>query len=208
MRPPASPSILLGTGGAFFPLGPDPRGIDIRDVAHSLSQQCRYAGHCRPFWSVAQHSLEVSRRVEARLSTDRLGYPPSHPAYITPERYGGCSKRVGALWGLLHDASEAYLQDIVRGIKPLVQGYSVWEGYVEGAVAERFGLPLPMPSLVKAVDEDIVYDEVYWLYPPGSEAWRRYGVTDRRAELPLLNVPMGEVEQEFLKRFAQLTEDR
>ena len=110
-----NPFIALSTGGRFYPLGPDPERVDIRDIAHSLSNQCRYAGHTSSFWSVAAHSLEVSRRVERILFT-HFHLPPLN----APDGEGAAGddnrRRTIALTGLLHDASETYLQDIVRPI--------------------------------------------------------------------------------------------
>jgi uncharacterized protein len=77
------------TGKQFWPLSPLPEDIVIEDIAHALSMQCRFGGHVRTFYSVAQHSVHVSLLVE--------------PQY--------------ALWGLLHDAAEAYLVDLPRPIK-------------------------------------------------------------------------------------------
>ena len=77
------------TGKEFYPLDPNPADIDIKDIAHALSNCCRFAGHIKSFYSVAQHSVIVSELCE-------------------PEN---------ALAGLLHDASEAYLSDIARPVK-------------------------------------------------------------------------------------------
>jgi hypothetical protein len=48
------------TGKHFYPLTPDAALIDLRDVAHSLSMQARFAGHTRDFYSVAEHCVRVS----------------------------------------------------------------------------------------------------------------------------------------------------
>ena len=77
------------TGRQFFPLTPRQEDIDIEDIAHSLSRLCRFNGHCKSFYSVAEHSYRIS--------------------YIVPPEF--------ALWGLLHDAGEAYLSDLPRPIK-------------------------------------------------------------------------------------------
>src|SRR5690606_5290032 len=72
------------TGRAVYPLDLRPDDIDIQDIAHALSMQCRYAGHTRQFYSVAEHSVHVARWCR---------------------QYGPAA----ALEGLLHDATEAYL---------------------------------------------------------------------------------------------------
>ena len=68
---------------------PLPDEIDIEDIAHGLSHTCRFAGHVPLYYSVAQHSLLVSELLDERT----------------------------AMWGLLHDASEAYLHDLTRPLK-------------------------------------------------------------------------------------------
>lgn len=83
------------TGRQFWPLDPKPEEVCIEDIAHALSQQCRYAGHTIRFYSVAQHSVEIALRVP----------------------------RAAALWGLLHDAAEAYLVDLPRPVKYLMPAY-------------------------------------------------------------------------------------
>src|SRR4051812_6540197 len=77
------------SGKAFFPLDPRPADVDIQDIAHALAFQCRFGGHVKEFYSVAEHSVRVSLI---------------------------CAHE-DAKWGLLHDATEAYLSDIVRPVK-------------------------------------------------------------------------------------------
>jgi hypothetical protein len=77
------------TGRAFYPLDPRPEDIDPVDIAHALSLICRYGGHSSRFYSVAEHCVLMSHAVA-----------PEH-----------------ALWALLHDATEAYLGDMIRPLK-------------------------------------------------------------------------------------------
>ncbi len=112
------------TGRAFDVFDPRPEFIEIVDIAHSLSQQCRFTGHTKCFYSVAQHSIHVSRMV--------------------PEEF--------LLWALLHDASEAYLVDVPRPLKKELTNYREIEDKVMQAVAERFGLVWPMPFAVMVAD--------------------------------------------------------
>jgi len=76
---------------------PDPATIHIADIAHSLAAQCRYNGHCKPWYSVAEHSVLVSHWLEGHGETERV-----------------------QLLGLLHDATEAYIGDITWGVKQLI----------------------------------------------------------------------------------------
>lgn len=89
-----STAVVTYTGKHIDLLDPKPEDIDIHDIAHSLSMQCRYNGHTPEFYSVAQHSLEVSYAVSAKPS---------------------------ALAGLMHDAHEAYAGDIVRPVKSFLE---------------------------------------------------------------------------------------
>lgn len=129
--------IRTWSGKSFYPLDPDPEQIDIQDIAWALSMQCRYAGHVKHFYSVAQHSVYVSK---------------------------ACDES-DALWGLLHDASEAYIQDIIRPVKIHLSEYKVIEARREKVIAERFNLCWPMPKSVKRADEAVYATEVIQLRP-------------------------------------------
>lgn len=98
------------TGRRFFPLEPNPADVDIRDIAHALALETRFGGHSRVFYSVAEHCVRVSHEVE-----------PPH-----------------ALWGLLHDAAEAYLADVPRPVKANWPEFERTEQRVLTAVQEHF----------------------------------------------------------------------
>lgn len=126
------------TGRQFWPLAPRAHDIDIVDIAHSLSQQCRYAGHCNKFYSVAEHSVLLARHIEARKFNPLI-----------------------CMWALLHDASEAYLVDVPRPVKPYLPGYKEAEENVMAAVVNHFGLsPARIPSAVHLADRQILADEM------------------------------------------------
>src|SRR4051812_23383484 len=74
--------------------------FDIKDIAHALSMNCRYTGHCSRFYSVAEHSVHVSNLLK------------------------GTSLELA---GLLHDASEAYITDIASPIKQFLPDYLMME---------------------------------------------------------------------------------
>lgn len=119
------------TGRQFWPMDPRAGEVDIEDIAHALSMQCRYAGHCLRFYSVAEHCVLLARY----------------------------ASRQNQLWALLHDASEAYLVDVPRPLKPFLPGYKEAEARVMAAVCERFKLPIDMPEEVKFLDGSILRDE-------------------------------------------------
>jgi hypothetical protein len=103
------------TGRRFYPLDPHIEDIDIEDIAHALAHLCRFGGHCRTFYSVAQHSVIVSSYL-----------PDDEPAL--------------QLAGLLHDATEAFLVDIPRPLKVALPEYKAIEQRLEAVIAERFGV--------------------------------------------------------------------
>lgn len=139
------------TGRQFWPIDPLAEEIDIADIAHALSMACRYAGHCLRFYSVAEHSVHVARSLPPELR----------------------------LWGLLHDASEAYLVDVPRPLKPSLPGYYELEQRVMDAIAEKFWLHTnTMPAEVKAADNRILVDERQQNMAPTHHRWA--GVDDLR----------------------------
>lgn len=166
------------TGLQFWPLSPDPRSIVIEDIAHALANQCRFAGHCIKFYSVAEHSVHVSRSI--------VGNPRD------------------ALWGLLHDAAEAYLVDVPRPLKPYLANYSDIEASIMSAVCRRFGLGTVMPAAVKQADNRILNDERDQnLFPP-PRAWAG-DKTPLGVQLQLWSPDRA--EREFLDDFHALTSE-
>lgn len=151
VAPPPEPPRLgdwmqVASGGQFWPLDPRADEINIEDIAHSLAMQCRYAGHCLRFYSVAEHSVLMARHLAAAGSPD-------------------------ALWALLHDASEAYLVDVPRPVKPFLTGYKEAEARVMASVCDRFGLPILMPTEVHEADNRILVDEMSQNMTPPPVPW-------------------------------------
>lgn len=142
--------IQTRSGKKFDPLNPDPATIDIEDIAHALSQVCRFTGHCSRFYSVAEHSVRVSRRV-FQLTGDWEQ----------------------AMWGLLHDASEAYLADIARPVKrtPELLLYCRIEGRLQRRIAHRFNLGSEEPAAVKRADVELLGVEATELMQPLHPEW-------------------------------------
>lgn len=123
--------IQTAMGRQFWPMDPRPDEVFIDDIAHALSMLCRFGGHCLRFYSVAEHSVLLSR-VAA----------PEHK-----------------LWALLHDASEAYLVDVPRPIKPMLAGYKALEEKIQRAIAVRFNLHFGIPEKIKSLDRAILLTE-------------------------------------------------
>ncbi len=142
-------SISTYSGVEFFPLAPRFEDIWVDDLAHALANTCRYNGHTPKFYSVAQHSVLVSEFLVTMRSSGE-GCPMD----------GGADWFTLAQWGLLHDASEAYISDICAPIKPFIQGYKTIETQLQVAVAQRFNLAWPMPGEVDYADKAVFKSEL------------------------------------------------
>jgi hypothetical protein len=144
---PMSSAILTATGKWFDVLNPDPALIDLADIAGALSKLCRFGGHCHEFYSVAEHSILVSRLVAQRSG----------------------ATREAVAWALMHDASEAYVADIPRPVKRQIPQYVAIEDTVQKAIAERFRLPWPMPDEVHEADHELLALELRAYMPEQPE---------------------------------------
>jgi hypothetical protein len=160
------------SGRQFWPVDPHPDDIDILDIAHALSMQCRYGGHSKRFYSVAEHST-----IMARVAT------------------------VARRAALLHDASEAYLVDIPRPIKPYLANYKELERRLNECIAKKFGVAYPWPQEVIDLDNRILADEQKQLMGPPPADWC--------LTLPPLGVKIVGLEptlakREFMEKFNEL----
>lgn len=176
------PFIETYTGGTFSPLAPVFADIKIADIAHALSNQCRFSGHTRFSYSVAEHSVRVSEELERR-----------------------CLPRTVQLWGLLHDASEAYLVDLPTPLKldpEIGYAYRKAEARLMRAVCLAFSLPEKEPSTVRDVDADMLATEVRDLMHPDREYWGKLTGMPIKGRIRPWPAPVAEYE--FLRRFAEL----
>lgn len=171
----AASSIALYSGGRIDPLNPVVEDIHIKDIAHSLSQQCRWTGHTTRFYSVAEHCVHVSHQLTSL-----------------------------ALEGLLHDASEAYLSDLARPIKKaegLGEEYEHVERGLERVIAKRFDLTYPWKPAVRVADEQMLWREAKQLVPHLGEKMPEPQETTPYAQCWTPE----RAEEEFLKVFYSLT---
>jgi hypothetical protein len=174
----------VGTGGIFtytgefvHPLALEPDRIHIEDIAHALANQCRFTGHVRKFYSVAQHSVYVSRIVPAEWK----------------------------LWGLLHDGSEAYLSDLASPLKHQTEfgaAFREVEDSILLAICERFDLRTDLgdkPPEIARADDMLLWAEIRDLMPQepikGEAAWK----TKIRPWLPEV------AERKFLEAYSALS---
>lgn len=124
------------TGQRFHFENPPPEEIHLQDIAHSLAYQCRYNGHSQFFYSVAEHCVIMSD-------------------WLLDEGY---SHKV-ALTALLHDAAETYIGDLARPVKEKVPQFKAIEAKIDRAVAVKFKIIYPFPSIIKECDTRILVDE-------------------------------------------------
>ncbi len=172
--------IQTATGGRFCYAEPiDPASIMIEDIAHALARECRFGGHVEVdnIYSVGQHCVYVSEICD--------------PA--------------DALYGLLHDAAEAYCKDLPRPLKrqPEIRaGYKQIENRVMRAVCARFGLGPVQPASVTKADQILVVTEkrdvmpafVGTIIPPGVEPMER----------KIIPWGVAVTYQSFLRRYREL----
>lgn len=170
--------IAMADGLAFDPFAPTVESIRIEDIARGLSRICRFGGHTREFYSVAQHSVLCSRVAS-------LGYE---------------------MEALLHDAHEALdgLGDLCAPVKKNYPGMGEHGDRVQRAVCERYGLRWPMSDEVKAVDSILLRSEARDVMV-GAEAW---GLEGPRLVQRIMPWSMACAEQEFLRRFEELGDAR
>lgn len=135
------------TGIAFWPMDPRPEEIDIRDIAHALSMQCRYGGHTKHFYSVAEHCVTLSM--------------------LVPDGYEFAA--------LMHDAAEAYLVDVPRPIKNHLGGYRDIEKSLEAVIMPRFGLSFPIADIVMEYDTRMLAHEREQLMATPPQEWQPIG---------------------------------
>jgi uncharacterized protein len=134
--------IMLQSGSIFDLKEPETSEINIEDIAHGLAHTCRFAGQCKAFYSVAEHSVLVSK--------------------VVPE---------AGLAALLHDAAEAFVGDMTRPLKQLLPEFAKIEKKIERAIFQRFEIEWPPPSSIKAADYSVMAAEQVTLMPPGTNEW-------------------------------------
>lgn len=180
-------TFMTYTGRMFNAFDPQPEDVDIRDIAHALSQTCRYGGMCSAYYSVAQHSGYVSRQVK--------------------------DEDDWKLWGLLHDAAEAYIGDMPKPFKPFMLNFDYVEGVILKVIADKFGLDWyenqhqdGVPDVVSKVDEMMLYTEARQLLPGCTWAKkdRMRPTTEGYADFLIQPMSPDQAEQAFLHEFSRL----
>lgn len=150
---PGHNEIELYSGRYLDLSNPDFSVIGLDDIAHGLAYTCRYSGQCGDYYSVAQHAVMCSRYVE------KHGFP-------VPIQLGA----------LHHDDSEAFLGDVVRPLKGLIQPqYGALTEKMDEAITQAFGNLWPADALtlpdVKIADNWALMVEAWRLLPSKGKQW-------------------------------------
>lgn len=170
------------SGRAVYPLDLREEDIALIDIAHSLSMQCRYNGHSTQFYSIAEHSVHIAKALMADFNDPEL-----------------------AMAGLMHDASESYLTDIARPVKPFLSNYKEFEEQAEATIVKKYKLIKMTDPRVKEYDNRILVDEksVLMVRPPKEWSIPAMGIgIVIHAWSPL------EAKNEFLACFVELDDLR
>lgn len=169
------PDILTVSGHYFDFLNPENNVVRVVDIAHALSNVCRFAGHTREFYSVAQHSVLVSD-------------------IVAPEN---------ALIALFHDAVEAYIGDVTRPLKNLLPEYRVIEARLQADIFRKLGLPEEIPAEVKQADLILLATEQRDLMPEHDDEWVLISGVDALPDSIAPWLP-NDAEEYFLDRYHEL----
>lgn len=177
-----SSEIVTYTGRVVDPLNLDPSKVNVIDIAHSLSLQCRFTGHVKWHYSVGQHSV---------LCAD-----------FGRERGLDEHKQLALL---LHDASETYCADLARPVKHaagLGDAYRAVEDAIQAIIADKYELPYPFDPFVHQIDNALLLAEQRQLMP-------RFRHIDSRLKYPyrIERWTPEHTESEFLDRYEELTGD-
>lgn len=176
--------ILLSNGQVLDLYDPDPAVIDIDTIAMSLSKLCRFTGHTKRFYSVAEHCILVSTLVPNRLR----------------------------MQGLLHDAAEAFVGDMTSPLKRTQPTYKLVETVVEQAVMERFGILCRGDDAARVKRADLIAGatEAEALMPDHPTYWKngsKNGFIGVNSVNPPwhLGLTSSQAERFFLERFKEVS---
>lgn len=175
-QPVSGPTILLRSGVYFDFLDPARTRLRVTDIAHALSHLCRFSGHVRKFYSVAEHSVLCSM--------------------IVPPEY--------ALEALLHDAVEAVLGDVAAPLKMLLPDYQRLEHRIETVLRAQLGQPPAKSKTVKAADLAMLAMEKVHVMGCNDQWGMLNGVGP--ADITPIFLPPEQARLMFLSRYNQLVD--
>jgi 5'-deoxynucleotidase YfbR-like HD superfamily hydrolase len=158
----------------FYPKDPRPEDIDIRDIAHGLAYSSRFNGQTNRYYSIAEHCVHVSYECD----------------------------EADALEGLMHDAAEAYVGDVVTSVKRHLPGFYEIEDAIEQVIAAKYKLRRPWPESVKRADIAVLIAEKRDLFAKNL-VWKKHANTKPMSRT--VNCWNDSTAYDhFLKRYAQL----
>jgi len=175
---PNDASIQTFTGRVVRPFNLKPNDVSLEDIAHALSMKTRYTGHGIKFYSVAEHSILMSRWID--------------------EDEDGCVE--GALYALLHDATETYLPDVASPMKKHFPGFKELENNISDAIFTYFEMDPCVPKIIKEVDTSILLTEMQqnMRFPPNL-------VGVEKLDVKLQFWSPEKAEKEFIRQYGLLT---
>ena len=165
---------ILTADGDYFDFVNPRVGITLNAIARGLANTCRFGGQCLRYYSVAEHSVWVSRLV-----------PPEM-----------------AIIGLMHDAPEAFVGDMPKPLKEELPDYQAVEDRVERAVFAAFNLPLPLPKEVKVADRVMLATEQFQIMKNNHD-WKWTRGTER-ADIEIACLGPDDAYAFFMERAAEL----
>lgn len=176
------PWIMTVSSRVINPLQPNPDDIEIEDIAHALSNLCRFTGHCPDFYSVAQHSVLVSLVCNPIFAKEAL----------------------------LHDATEAYLNDINTPVKQNLPDYQKIEEELYRCIMKKYSLSETMPEDVDVADKTMFRLEIMRLFKRKSPLWNAYIKNESEYVTAIIKpvrlLTPHEARSLFLVRYAELFE--
>lgn len=167
------------TGGKFVFENIKENKIDIKDIAHSLSMLCRYNGHCKNFYSVAEHSLLVSSLLSEELK----------------------------IHGLLHDAAEAYISDIPRPYKRMIPNIKENEEEILKHIYNELNIQYLSEldiKIIKVVDTRLLQTERKLIMPDSDDVWGYMDDIIPYNNIEISNFLPKQAEHSFIKEYKHL----
>jgi hypothetical protein len=177
-----SEGIRLFSGAMFDYNNPADSDVVIEDIAHALSNNCRFAGHCKHLYSIAQHAVNASM--------------------IVPPEY--------AFDALMHDTAEFATNDIPTPLKIALPVFKELEVRIESSMSERFGFTYPLSPAVKLADAQMLALEKETLLPQDTSEWEMLRGVDYAHLRELVDLTSWTPERarfEFLDRYEEIKND-
>lgn len=168
----------------------DPAAVCLEDIAHALSFQCRYNGHCHAFYTTAEHSMHIADCI-ARRHKDN------------PNK-----KKVNRLvaQALLHDAAEAYVGDMPGPFKAMMPEFDKYEKDLMSKIFTKYKLPKLLNREVKEIDMRILLNEKAVLFPKNTIRWEMEDVVKPLEDVKIMCFTPMDIYPAFLKALKIATE--